>query len=132
MKKLSLRSAALLIVLCCFAAGAANAGVVTIAFPSAGNAYCSVLSGCGTIPAGGQSGFMANAGDNVQSASFSLPNNSSITGITANWFYQDFLGNWNGTPTTETWFVYINSTPVAFLPRTTMGITVTSFRLVVL
>ena len=77
-------------------------------FPTAGDAYCSATNGCGNIPAGGQTGFMWTTGDFVISSIFTLPTNG-VTDLTANWSFQDVLGNGN----TETWFVYINSVLVA-------------------
>ena len=111
MKKLTLRGAMMLILLCCVAAGVANANVVTtfIPFPTAGNAYCSAVNGCGTIPSGGQTDFLWTAGESVTSSSFSLAN-GPIVAVSANWTYQDFLGGGNST---ETWFLLINATPVA-------------------
>jgi PEP-CTERM motif len=77
-------------------------------FPTAGDAYCSATGGCGNIPAGGQTAFMWTAGDYVMSSIFVLPTNG-VTGITANWSYQDFLGGGN----TETWFALVNGVAVA-------------------
>lgn len=110
MKKHTLRSVLLLLALCCAVVGAASANVntVSIPFPTAGNAYCSAVNGCGTIPSGGSTDFLWTAGDFVQSATFSLTN-GPIVGLSANWSFQDFLGNGS----TETWWVYINNTPVA-------------------
>lgn len=88
----------------------AGAAVVTTnePFPAAGDAYCSATNGCGTIPAAGQTAFMWTAGDYVLSSIFVLPTDS-VTGLTANWSYQDYLGAGN----TETWFVYVNGFEVA-------------------
>jgi PEP-CTERM motif len=110
MKKFTLRNAVLLLALCCLAAGAASASVVTtfIAFPTAGDTYCTTAYGCGTIPGGGSTDFMFTAGDYVQSASFTL-HNGPIVGLSADWTYQNFMGGGS----TETWWVYINATPVA-------------------
>jgi hypothetical protein len=77
-------------------------------FPTAGDAYCSATNGCGTIPAGGQTAFQWTAGDYVISSIFTLPT-TSVTDLTANWSFQDFLGGGN----TETWYVYLNGTAVA-------------------
>ena len=77
-------------------------------FPTAGDAYCSATDGCGTIPVGGGTAFQWTAGDFVISSIFVLPT-SSVTDLTANWIFQDFLGNGN----TETWFVYVNDIAVA-------------------
>jgi PEP-CTERM motif len=127
MKKLSLRSVALVAVLCFLAVSMASASVIrfpskvstaqlTLAstvnvnepFPTAGDAYCSATNGCGTIPAGGQTAFQWTAGDFVLSSIFVLPT-STVTDLTANWSFQDFLGGGN----TETWFVTINGVAVA-------------------
>jgi hypothetical protein len=88
----------------------ASAAVVTISvpFPTAGDAYCSAENGCGTIPSGGQTDFLWTANDYVLSSIFVLPTNS-VTGLSANWSFQNFLGDGN----TETWYVYINGTFVA-------------------
>ncbi len=51
---------------------------------------------------------MWTAGDYVISSIFVLPTNS-VTDLTANWCFQDFLGNGN----TETWFVFVNGVAVA-------------------
>lgn len=84
-----------------------NDPVTNVPFPTAGDAYCSATNGCGTIPVGGQTGFQWTAGDFVQSAIFAVPTDS-VTDITANWIFQDYL---NGS--TETWFVYVNGVVVA-------------------
>jgi hypothetical protein len=112
MKKLTLRSAVLLLTLCCVTVGAAYANVVTsfVPFPTAGDAYTSFTDGNGTIPAGGETGPQWTAGDSVTSSIFVLPT-TSVTDLEANWNVQDFLGGGN----TETWFVYVNSTPVAMV-----------------
>ncbi|MGO9275444.1 MAG: PEP-CTERM sorting domain-containing protein [Terriglobia bacterium] len=130
MKRLSLRSVALLIALCFLTVGVASAGTVSLTpitpafavspadvtvnvpFPTAGDAYCSATNGCGTIPSGGETAFQYTAGDYVVSSIFVLPT-ASVDDLTANWQFQDFLGNYNGTPTTETWFVYVNGVAVA-------------------
>ncbi len=128
MKKLSLRSVALVGTLCLFAVVMASASTITfpirsttsqqhallgptttnVPFPTAGDAYCSATNGCGTIPAGGQTAFQWTAGDYVISSIFTLPT-TSVTDLTANWSFQDYLGNGN----TETWYVYLNGTAVA-------------------
>jgi hypothetical protein len=91
-----------------FALMASAADVTTnVPFPTAGDAYCSATNGCGTIPGGGQTAFQWTAGDYVLSSVIGLPTNS-VTDLTANWSYQDYLGNGN----TETWFVYINGVDV--------------------
>jgi hypothetical protein len=82
--------------------------VVNEPFPTAGDSYCSFTGGCGTIPAGGQTAFQWTAGDFVISSIFVLPTNS-VTDLTADWSYQDFLGGGN----TETWFVSVNGVAVA-------------------
>jgi hypothetical protein len=75
-------------------------------FPTAGDAYCSATNGCGTIPSGGQTGFQWTTGDYVTSSIFTLPTNS-VTDLTANWSYTDYL---NGS--TELWYVYVNGVAV--------------------
>ncbi|HEY4934225.1 MAG TPA: PEP-CTERM sorting domain-containing protein [Terriglobales bacterium] len=123
MKNLSLRSVALVAALCFLVVGMASASSLkpvgassslttsvtsTVPFPTAGDAYCSLTNGCGTIPSGGQTDFQFDAGDFVISSIFVLPT-TSVTGLSANWNFQDFLGNGN----TETWFVYVNGVAVA-------------------
>ena len=92
----------------------ASATEVTVPFPTAGDAYCSATSGCGTIPSGGQTGFQWTTGDYVQSAIFTVPT-SSVTDLTADWSYQDFLIGGN----TETWNINVNGITVgqAVLPN---------------
>jgi hypothetical protein len=76
-------------------------------FPTVGNAYTSIASGNGTIPAGGQTGYMWQTGDSVTSSVFTLPT-SSVTGLTENWaFLNSLLGGG-----TETWNVYLNAIQV--------------------
>src|SRR5437764_10507648 len=122
MKKRTLWSIALLLVVCLGTVGMASASVPTLGsghirtndvtvnepFPTAGDNYCSATNGCGTIPNGGQTAFMWTAGDFVISSVFVLAT-QSVTDLTANWQYQDFLGNGN----TETWFVLLNGIAVA-------------------
>jgi len=121
MKKRTLWSIALLTVICLATVGMASANVATLGsghvrtgdttvdepFPTAGDSYCG-SNNCGTIPAGGQTDFMWTAGNFVESSIFVLATNS-VTDLTANWQYQDFLGDGN----TETFFVMLNGTPVA-------------------
>jgi hypothetical protein len=124
MKNMSLRSVALVATLCLLAVGLASAnslkplsssaslfGVVVNVnepFPTAGDFYHDQFNGDGTIPAGGQTDFLFTAGDYVISSVFVLPT-QTVTDITANWSFQDYLGNGN----TETWYVYINGVAVA-------------------
>ncbi len=123
MKNISLRSAVLVAALCFVVVGMASAnslpsisnnaspfGVIVsnVPFPTAGDAYCSATDGCGNIPAGGQTAFQWTAGDFVISSIFHIPT-VSVTDLTANWSFQDFLGNGN----TETWFVLVNGVAVA-------------------
>lgn len=132
MKNMSLRSFALVATLCLLAVGLASAnslqslpvrsssaslsgsaspfGVVNVnePFPTAGDFYHDQFNGDGTIPAGGQTDFLFTAGDYVISSVFVL-STQTVTDITANWSFQDFLGNGN----TETWFAYINGVAVA-------------------
>jgi hypothetical protein len=122
MKKRTLWSIALLLVVSLGTVGMASANVATLGsghvrtgdvtvnepFPTAGDNYCSATNGCGTIPSGGQTAFMWTTGDFVISSVFVLAT-QSVTDLTANWQYQDFLGDGN----TETWFVLLNGTPVA-------------------
>jgi hypothetical protein len=86
---------------------------IDVAFPAAGNAYCSAFNGCGTIPSGGQTAYMWTTGDYVMSPSFLLPT-TTVSDLSADWEFQDYLNSGN----TETWFVYVNGVAVAqaFLP----------------
>src|SRR5450631_280847 len=121
MKNLSLRNVALVAALCFLTVGMASASSTTFSklsnkgklttlgtvnvnepFPTAGDAYCSATNGCGTIPAGGQTASMWTTGDFVL-------NTTSVTDLTANWIFQDFLGNGNN----EIFSVLVNGTPVA-------------------
>ena len=127
MKNLPIRRVALVVALCLLAAVMASASNISFPlrststqqhtssvvnvnepFPTAGDAYCSATNGCGTIPAGGQTAFQWTAGDFVISSIFVLPT-SSVTDLTANWSFQDFLGGGN----TETWAVFVNNIAVA-------------------
>ena len=122
MKNLSLRRVALVAALCFLTAGMASANslptlstssslaapiVSNVPFPTAGDAYCGSNT-CGTIPAGGQTDFNWTAGNYVISSIFVLTP-YPVTALTANWKFQDFLGNGN----TETWYAYINGVAVA-------------------
>ena len=82
---------------------------VNVAYPTAGDAYCSATNGCGTIPSGGQTALQSTAGDYVLSSIFTDTGLSSATDLSANWSFQDFLGGGN----TETWFIYVNGIAVA-------------------
>lgn len=125
MKKLSLVSVASLLALCLMLAGTGSAsvislqpistnvsinnGTVVVPFPTAGDAYCSATNGCGTIPVAGQTDYMWTAGDFVLSSIFIIPNSLNVTGITANWQYQDLLGGGGS----ELWAVFVNNIAVA-------------------
>jgi PEP-CTERM motif len=131
MKNKSLRSVALVAALCVLAIGIASASAIpntglgklgpkappspfasmtsTVSFPTAGDAYCSATNGCGTIPGGGGTDFQWTAGDWVASSIFVFANSTGVTGLSANWSFQDFLGGGN----TETWYVYVNGVVVA-------------------
>lgn len=127
MKRLSLRSIVFVVALCALTVSAASASVIslqrptnyapvpaggtglaTVGFPTAGDTFCAATSGCGTIPAGGQTDFQWTAGDYVVSSIFVLPT-ASVTDLHANWSFQDFLGGGNS----ETWYIYVNGTLVA-------------------
>ena len=101
----------------------ASAAVVNVAFPAAGDAYCSTTNGCGNIPAAGQTAYMWTAGDYVLSSIFVLPTNS-VTDLTANWSYRDYLGG-----DTETWSININGVTVgsANLPDDNHGGNILNF-----
>ena len=128
-KKLILSKAAGLVALCLALSGMANAGTtvgltpfslntsieptadptVNVPFPTAGDAYCSATNGCGNIPAGGQTAAQWTAGDYVISSIFTTTGLSSVTDLTADWTFQDFLGGGN----TESWYVFVNGVAVA-------------------
>jgi hypothetical protein len=121
--------AAGLVVLCFALSGIANAGTinltalspntptapigddpnVNVAFPTAGDAYCSATNGCGTIPLGGQTGYQWTANDYVISSVFTSTGLTSVTDGTADWTFEDVLGGGNN----ETWYVYVNGVAVA-------------------
>jgi len=84
---------------------------VNVAFPTAGDAYCSATNGCGTIPTGGMTLPQWTAGDYVQSDIFKSTGLTSVTDGTADWSFWDFLGEGNN----ETWDVYVNGVAVADL-----------------
>ena len=126
MREKTLKRAVLLFTLCIVTSGVAlasnmhptligkdthvndNDPVTNVPFPTAGDAYCSATNGCGTIPAGGQTAYQWTAGDFVQSAIFTNIPTNSVTDLTANWIFQDYLSGF-----TETWNVYLNNTLVA-------------------
>jgi hypothetical protein len=127
MKNQTLRSIALLAVLCFLAIGMASANAVPstklmgmtsptpksivttfIPFPAAGDAYCG-SNNCGTLTAGGETDYMWTAGNYVASAAFTVPG-GPIVGLSADWSYENFIGDGNA----ELWYVFINTTPVAF------------------
>jgi len=128
-----------LVLLCLAVSGIANAGDVhlapvsqsvstapiggvvnvNVAFPTAGDNYCSATNGCGTIPAGGQTAFMWTAGDYVISSVFTNTGLVSVSDLTADWTFQDYLGGGN----TETWYAFVNGVAVAqaILPDDSYG-----------
>jgi hypothetical protein len=81
-----------------------------VPFPTAGDAYCRAMDGCGTIPAGGQTAYESTTGDSVDSAIFVLPTNS-VTDLTADWTFVDYLGGGNNN---ETWDAFVNGVLVGF------------------
>jgi len=130
-KKVVMWKAAGLVVMCLAISGIANAGNanvtltplsinaqieplgdpnVNVPFPTAGDAYCSATNGCGTLPGGGQTASMWTTGDFVMSSVFTTTGLSSVTDLTADWTFFDILGGGNNN---ETWYVYVNGTPVA-------------------
>ena len=111
MKKLTLRGAVLLVALCCVAAGMASASPasINVPFPAAGDAFCTAVYGCGTLTVGGQTDPMWTAGDYVLSSVFAIANSTGVTGLSADWTFQNFLGGGNSTA----WYVYVNGIPVA-------------------
>jgi|ERR1017187_7791277 hypothetical protein len=96
----------------CFAAASvawADEIEIPVAFPTAGDAYCSATNGCGTISSGGQTASQWTTGDYVLSSIFVLPT-GFVDDLTANWNYVDYLGSGN----TETWNIYVNGVNVGF------------------
>jgi len=84
-------------------------------FPTAGDAYCTAVNGCGTIPAGGSTAFAWTAGDWVESTVFTGTGITSLTDLGLDWTANDLLlagqqENWeiyaNGTDTG--WYAYVN------------------------
>jgi hypothetical protein len=125
MKNQTLRSIAFVAMLCLLAIGMASATPITklvgmnapgpksvtttfISFPGAGDSYCGSNT-CGTLAAGGETDYMWTAGNYVTSTSFTL-HNGPIVGLSADWTYENFIGN----GAAELWYVFINNTPVAF------------------
>jgi hypothetical protein len=96
--------------LCLGLSGIADAAQISVAFPTAGDAYLALYDGgLGNIPGGGQTGYQWAAGDYVISSIFTNTGLASVTGLTANWQFEDFLGDGN----TETWYVFVNGVSVA-------------------
>lgn len=92
---------------CLVSVSLASATDVTVPFPTAGDAYCSATNGCGTIPAGGQTGYMWTAGDYVVSSNFTGTGLNSVMGLTYNFQIQNFLSGYN-----EVLDVLVNNTVV--------------------
>jgi hypothetical protein len=126
MKNLSLRNVALVAALCFLTVGMASANsttfsklsntgpvttlgtqVTNVPFPAAGDFYVSD-NGNGNIAVGGQTGYMWTAGDYVISPIFVL-RTTDVTDLTANWIFQDYLGNGNN----EMFSVLVNGMQVA-------------------
>lgn len=78
-------------------------------FPTAGDYYCNLTRGCGTIPPGGQTDYMWTTGDFVQSAIFTNTGITSATDVSFDFFYQDELGRGS----TELVYYEVNGIPVA-------------------
>jgi PEP-CTERM motif len=93
----------------------ANDPISFFSFPTAGDAYCSATDGCGTIPAGGQTGFQWTTGDYVLSSVFDLPT-ASVTDLSGDWTAFDNLGG-----STETWSVYVNGVSVGTVTLPDVG-----------
>jgi hypothetical protein len=91
------------------ALAAQSAHAVTVAFPAAGASWFSATDGSGTIPAGGQTGFMWTTGDYVVQT-FAGTGLTSVDSISADWVYEDLLG---GGGNDETVYVLVNSIAVA-------------------
>jgi hypothetical protein len=89
--------------------GAPNSSDPTVPFPTAGDAYCSATNGCGTIPSGGQTASQWTTGDYVLSSVFVSTGLATVTDLTADWTYVNYLGGGNN----ETWYVYVNGVAVA-------------------
>lgn len=65
---------------------------VAVPFPIAGDAFCSAINGCGTLPSGGQTYSMWTAGDYVISSVFTSTGLTSATDLTASWPVWDYMG----------------------------------------
>lgn len=92
MKKWTVVSLALGLVVLLAGANLAFANDVTEPFPTAGDMYCSATNGCGTLPAGGQTAYMWTTGDYVISPVFNT-GQSSVSSLTFDFFVNDILGN---------------------------------------
>jgi len=71
MRKFLVLTLGLVFVFAFASATLAFADDVPEAFPTAGDMYCSATNGCGTLPAGGMTGFMWTTGDYIISPIFS-------------------------------------------------------------
>jgi len=94
MKKLLVFSLGLVLAAFLASATVAFADDVDEAFPTAGDMYCSATNGCGTLPAGGMTGFMWTTGDYVISPIFNT-GQPSINSLSYNLDIYDILGGGN-------------------------------------
>jgi hypothetical protein len=108
MKKRFFANLALVLAVCLASAIFANASDVPEPFPTAGDNYCSATNGCGTLPAGGMTGFMWTTGDYVQSPIFNT-GQSSISSLSYDFMVYDILG---GGGNNETVGYFVNGTEI--------------------
>jgi hypothetical protein len=92
----------------CFTASAVFGGSITELFPTTGDGYVSATNGSGTIPIAGQAESEWTSGDSVTSAVFLDVPSASVTGITENWTYKNYLSG----GASETWNILLNGTIV--------------------
>jgi hypothetical protein len=92
----------------CLTTSAVYAGTITELFPTAGNAYVSASNGSGAIPGGGPAPNEWTSGDSVTSSVFLDVPSTSVTGLTENWTYRNYLSG----GASETWNVLLNGTVV--------------------
>ena len=85
-----------LLMLSVFLAATVQASTYVADFPSSGTFYSSATNGTGTIPSGGQSGYMWTAGDYV-SETFSGTGLNSVDSLSYNFSYENYLGGNNLT-----------------------------------
>lgn len=73
-----------------------HADSVSVTFPSSNTFYSSATNGTGTIPSGGQSGFMWTSGDFIEQT-FTGTGLTSVTSFSDDFVIQNVLGGFNET-----------------------------------